>query len=83
MFFSVEEKKEIFFSILVSILIIVAFIFNYNFALFICKITDIPKDLSLTIISSGFAINLSTIFTIIDIALIFTTIKYFIKKLKK
>lgn len=52
---------------------------NIHIAEYICQITNIPKDLSLTIVSAGFANNIVIVLLMLEVGLIL----YIINKISK
>lgn len=57
--------------------------FNYDMALNICRILNVPKDLALTVNSMGFANNITLFFTILEIVILCPVLKLYYLVLEK
>lgn len=74
--------KDVIFTILKAFILTTIFalmlklcLFNYNLGIICCNLMDIPKDLALTIMSSGMAIDITVILLVVE-----TVILYFVVK---
>lgn len=54
-------------------------IFNYNLGVLFCNYMNIPKDLALTIMSPGMAVEVSILLFAIESIILFFIIKYLIR----
>ena len=88
-YLDLKERAIIIFKSFVSALFIVlpilGFIFlvkaNFDFSDYVCNITKIPRDLTLTVMSLGFRNNMVVVLTVLEL-LIFCYIFGMIKKTK-
>lgn len=83
MYIYYEDVKNLIIGILLSIIVVYCTIFNYALATYICNIMKIPYNLALTSMSSGFAINLTLILTIIEVVVVCVIINNVIHFKKK
>lgn len=73
------EKREMLWDILVMIELFLLGPYNYEISLQVSKILNIPYDMALSVISLGFAMNLTIILTIVEVGLL----NYIIYKIAK
>ena len=76
------EKKELAISLLWIGIISFLLYGNYYLSKIICNVIDMPFDLTLTIVSPGFGLDLVIVLTVIESILLFIIYK-FVKNLYK